>query len=166
MFSEKMSEILRSNQMSTRASYYAGRGVITSDLNEGQLFAIHKSIQKEFGENSAKSFIYMVRDISDLSASNFLEALELLETNSFEWKPELFSSAEKFPVDTKNPVGMGIGLFLTINSNETKESILEKSNSLKFHFLKTLLTNTEYNEWSKIHSKQGIYGDNYFKTPY
>lgn len=166
MFSEKMSEILRSNQMSTRASYYAGCGVTTSDLNEKHLFAIHKSIQKDFGENSAKSFVYMIRDISDLSASSFLQALELLEINSFKWKPELFSSVEKFPVETKNLVGMEIGLFLTINSNDTKEGILEKSNSLKFHFLKILLSKEEYKEWSNIHSKQDIYGDNYFKTPY
>ena len=69
---EKLKEIIRNNNMSTRPEYYSGRGATISDLNEKILFGIHKDLKKEFGESAGNGFVKMVNGIKVLSATAFL----------------------------------------------------------------------------------------------
>jgi len=75
---EKLKEIIRNNQMSTRPEYYSGRGATLSDLNGNILEGIYQSILKEYGKDAAKNFVKMVADIKVLSATTFLEELYML----------------------------------------------------------------------------------------
>ena len=81
---EKLKDIIRNNNMSTRPEYYSGRGAITCDLNGKMLEGIYQGIKKEFGVNAAKNFVKMISDIKILSATTFLQELYDLFYNK--WK--------------------------------------------------------------------------------
>lgn len=166
MFSDKMRVIIQTNSMSCRASFYAGRGVTTSDLNDTILFGIHKSIETTFGITAATEFVKMVKDLDDLSASSFLQALEIFEQSNYVWNTDFKENAQSFPVDQDNPAGMQLGILLSMQSTATKEDVLRDSNRLKFHFLKTKLPKEEYNAWQERHAQKDAYGDRYFSPFY
>ena len=165
MFSEKMKSLLRANSMHHSASSYAGRGVTTSDLNEKILFSIHKDIKETFGAPAATEFVTMVKDLDNLSASSFLQGLEIFEVSNYTWNKKFKEDAESFPADKDNSIGMQVGLLLVMNNPTTKEDVLEKSNRIKFHFLKTQLPKDEYRIWLERHAHKDIYGD-YHISPF
>lgn len=80
----KLRAIVQDNRMSARPEYYSGRGATLTDLNAKILSGIHKGIGKDFGKGAAKNFVKMVADIKVLSATTFLQELEMLEYN--DWK--------------------------------------------------------------------------------
>ncbi|MBR6504844.1 MAG: hypothetical protein IKT41_03940 [Clostridia bacterium] len=69
--------------MSARPEYYSGRGARRSDLSGEKLIAIHKIITEKLGKSQAKEFVTMVKSISCLSATNFLNSLFALEANDW-----------------------------------------------------------------------------------
>ena len=116
-------EIVRLAGMCPEPSYYSGRGARRSDLSGERLIAIHKKIKEEIGESQAKEFVTMVRKISCLSATNFLNALFALEAN--EW---VYYQCEESNIDLgpDGPGRMAVGLgslagamFFSGNRDET-----------------------------------------------
>lgn len=162
MFSEKMRKIISDNNMSARASFYAGRGVTESDLNEKKLFSFHAGIEKVFGTDAAAAFVSMIQTLDDLSASSFLQALEIFDQGNGTWDPVFKDSAEAFPADKDNPMGMQLGVFLAISSTTSKEEIKQQSDRMKFHFLKTKLPAEDYKKWQEANGKMDRYGEYYF----
>lgn len=72
--------------MSARPEFYSARGARRSDLSGEKLIAIHKIIKEKLGERQAKEFVTMIKKISCLSATNFLNSLFALEANDWVYK--------------------------------------------------------------------------------
>ena len=53
---ERLKDIIRNSNMSTRPEYYSGRGAILCDLNSDILQKIYLGIEKEFGKKAAKNY--------------------------------------------------------------------------------------------------------------
>lgn len=73
-------------KLSSRPKYYCGRGVKTCDLNSDILEMLWTGITRDVGIPAADNFIYMVRDLTDLSATAFLKAFEEFYQNNFVWR--------------------------------------------------------------------------------
>ena len=159
MFSEKMKEIIHEHNMSARPAHYSGRSMNYGDLNDKQIFGIHKSIQDQFGVEQAKAFVQMVKDTPILSACEFLQALDFLESNNFKWKKEMINHLSAVPAekDEFSATMMGLMHKLSDNTSETKE--VSKSNYLKQHFLSINLSKKEYDIWIKENYKADMFGD-------
>jgi hypothetical protein len=106
MFSEWLEKVLtRSGHapdgcgMSTRPSYYSGRGATTSDLNDSTLEKIWTAIKANRGEEAAHAFVLMVEAIPVLSATEFLITLAALDRDDYEWTPERSKSVSRCGVD-------------------------------------------------------------------
>jgi hypothetical protein len=91
---EKLKEIIRNNQMSSRPEYYSGRGAILCDLNGKILEGIYQGILKEYGLKAAKNYVKMVADIKVLSATTFLEELYMLFESGWKYtkKPKKYQA--------------------------------------------------------------------------
>jgi hypothetical protein len=102
---EKLKDIIRNNNMSTRPEFYSGRGATTSDLNSDILFGIHKDIKKEYGEDAAKNFVKMVADLKIASATAFLQRLYDLSNNDWKYFDRESQSAAEGVAIEKNADG-------------------------------------------------------------
>lgn len=60
-----------------RSSYYTGRGPNCGDLNSDILEQIYQGIKNEVGKEEAKNFTKFVANQEDISASAFIQALEM-----------------------------------------------------------------------------------------
>ena len=78
--------MLMTSGLSTRASYYAGRGVVRSDLNEDNLFCIFKKVLKYA---SPVDFVVMVNNLQTLGATEFINAFYNLAKNGFKYDGKL-----------------------------------------------------------------------------
>ena len=87
-------EIVREARMCDDPSYYSGYRARRHDLSGERLIIIHKKIKEELGENQAKEFVTMIKEISSLSATNFLKQLYAMEENG--WK---YSEKPKCKID-------------------------------------------------------------------
>ena len=76
-------ELVHSVGLKTQPEYYMGRGAITSDLDGEMLASIHQKIKQELGDEAAKAFVTMVKNVKLLSARKFLESIYALEKNSW-----------------------------------------------------------------------------------
>lgn len=83
---DKLKDIIRSCNMSTRPEFTSGRGAITCDLNGTQLEKIYQGILKEFGKRPANNFVKMVDDIKVMSCTTFLEELYMLCGNDWKYR--------------------------------------------------------------------------------
>ena len=79
-----LDEIIRSTGMSTRPSFYSGRGATIVDLNSNILEKYWVAIKEKFGEDAAEAFVGMIVSIRVLSATTFLKTLNSLVAN--DWK--------------------------------------------------------------------------------
>ena len=77
-----IADVLNRSGMSSRAAYYSGDGVTTSDLNSDNLVAIFKKLY-EFDYLWAANFIQMVNAMQTLGATEFIESLYALGRNGF-----------------------------------------------------------------------------------
>jgi hypothetical protein len=59
-----------------RSSYYTGRNPSEGDLNSVMLEGIYNGIKKEVGQKEATNFVKFVENLTDLSASAFIQAFE------------------------------------------------------------------------------------------
>ena len=142
---EKLKDIIRNDNMSTRPEYYSGRGAIMCDLNGSMLEGIYQGIKKEFGEEPAKNFVKMVADIKVISATTFLEELYMLCGNR--WKYRKKSKAHQasgisIPKNEngeydENSLTSGIlGMFAAISNGSRDETPLIKNYFLSKHGVK------------------------------
>ena len=76
------SHILCTCGLNDRASYYSGRGVNHSDLNDGNLVAIFRKLLK-LDENYAIEFVEMVKQIKTLGATEFINSFMNFAANGF-----------------------------------------------------------------------------------
>jgi|GEM_PF-2422036 len=72
--------------MSTRPEYYSGRGVITSDLGPRHLKAIYDGLVADFGQETADQFCLMIEDLTNLSATNFLNQFYSFFDRGLVWR--------------------------------------------------------------------------------
>lgn len=75
--------------MSTRPSYYSGRGARRGDLDGQKLQILHAAIKANVNDDAAQAFAQMVADIPKLSATDFLIALAKLEGHDWKWDKAL-----------------------------------------------------------------------------
>ena len=90
-------EIVYSIGMSARPEFYSGRGAVWYDLSGDKLFQIHSKIKEKIGTKQAAAFVTMVENLSELSATNFLNALYSLEANDWEYHPVSESNIDVGP---------------------------------------------------------------------
>lgn len=74
--------ILLTSGLNDRASYYSGRGVNYSDLNENNLVAIFSKLLK-VDADYAINFVDMVRQMKTLGATEFINSFMSFATNGF-----------------------------------------------------------------------------------
>jgi hypothetical protein len=107
MYKKSASEILTDAGMSSRSSFYSGRGAMVCDLGYKELTKIAELIEKDHGADAKAAFVKMVAAMGKMSASAFIENLYLLERNGWEW-PDSPVREEHFPVDCE---GAAFGAF-------------------------------------------------------
>lgn len=129
---EKLKEIIRNNNMSTRPEYYSGRGATISDLNEQILFGIHRDIKKQFGEKAGKGFVKMVDGIKVLSATAFLNGLYDLFYNNWKYNDQQPNSIT-VPKDENGEYDTTIGMIGVVES--IFSSGRDGTQQIKSHFL-------------------------------
>ena len=100
-------DLAHAAKMSSRPEFYSGRGAVTWDLDAHKLFTMHKLIKEKLGETEAKAFVTMVENIECLSATNFLNCLQQLEVNNWEYKE---SSENNIDIGPDSPARYAIGL--------------------------------------------------------
>jgi hypothetical protein len=142
---EKLKEIIRSNNMSTRPEYYSGRGAITCDLNGKMLEGIYQGIEKEFGKDAAKNFVKMVDDIKVISATTFLEELYMLFGNNWKYTKKRKSRQasgisvpknEDGEYDDRSALSGMMGIFAAMSNGGRDETMMIKSQFLYQHGVK------------------------------
>jgi hypothetical protein len=143
---EKLKDVIRNSNMSTRPEFYSGRGAIMSDLNGKILEGIYQGILKEFGEKPAKNFLKMVADIKVLSATTFLEELYMLYGNGWKYTKKRKSrqaSGISIPKNEngeydENSITSGIlGMFAAISNGDRDETMMIRSGFLFKHGIAT-----------------------------
>lgn len=82
-----LSQIIERAGMSSRAEYYSGRDANPGDLGADRMLKIHEGIKANYGDDAAKAFVLMVKDLSTLGACPFLQALHSLGINDFVYTP-------------------------------------------------------------------------------
>lgn len=79
-----LEKIVSDTGMSVRPEYYSGYGANDQDLGAKRLILIHSKIKEQFGTEASASYVQMVRKLSTLAATVFLQALYRLGANG--WK--------------------------------------------------------------------------------
>lgn len=65
--------------------YYAGRGNNVRDLNSSILEMLYGGIKTEVGEENAKMFVNMVKNLKNTNAQNFLIEFYTMEKKGWRW---------------------------------------------------------------------------------
>ena len=142
---EKLKDIIRNANMSTRPEYYSGRGAITCDLNGIQLEKIFQGIKKEFGDKAAKNFVKMVDDIKVISATTFLEELYMLFQSGWVYRKKPKSRQangisvpknEQGEYDDRSMMSGMLGIFAAMSSGGRDETSEIKNYFLMNHGVK------------------------------
>lgn len=143
---EKLKDIIRNNNMSTRPEYYSGRGATTSDLNHNILEGIFKGILKEFGKKPADNFVKMVADIKVISATTFLEELYILFRSDWKYniKPKKhqapgisISKNENGEYDENSAISGMFSIFAAISNGDRDQTMEIKGYFLQIHKVKS-----------------------------
>lgn len=123
--------LVRNVGMSDRPSYYSGRGVTLTDLNNEKLEGIYYQIKTGYGEEAAKNFVQMVADIPVLSTTDFLLTLYRLEANNWGWDKKLLGSERGVYVDNEATA------FATImNALYKGRKVVDQTSLIRKDFLK------------------------------
>lgn len=137
---ERLLNIIRKvPNFSTRPGFTAGRGATLSDLDSNRLEIIYQGILNEFGDEAAKNFVEMVKEIKVMSATTFLNELYALCNSNW-----IYVSKEKYQsgmtldkIDGEYSVAQGmaaVASFFHCGVDETnliKEPFLIKRGVLK-----------------------------------
>ena len=131
-----VSRILLTSGLNDRASFYSGRGVVSSDLCEKNLIEIFKKLIK-YDTNYGLNFVNMVMDMETLGATEFINSFKNLAANNFEYEKRNIEksniSLDGVEGDARYAVGI-ISIFGTIN-NTNKYFQIEESNCMKERFI-------------------------------
>lgn len=140
---EKLKDIIRNSNMSTRPEYYSGRGATLSDLNSEILQKIYVGIEKEFGTKAAKNYVKMVDDIKVLSATTFLEELYQLFYNNWKYvKKRSHASGISVPkndngeYDDNSVLSGMMGIFAAMSNGNRDDTQSIKGNFVYSHGIK------------------------------
>jgi hypothetical protein len=142
---EKLKEIIRSCNMSTRPEYTSGRGAILCDLNGTQLEKIYQGILKEFGQKAADNYVKMVDDIKVMSCTTFLEELYMLCGNGWKYKKKpkerqakgiSVPKNENGEYDDRSMLSGMMGIFAAMSSGGRDETPQIKNYFLSRHGVK------------------------------
>lgn len=167
-------DIVAETGMSTRAEYYSGYGASHSDLGVPRLRAIHRGIEENFGEDAAKGFVDMVRDLRSLAASVFLQSLYRLADRGWVWKDAPTPSNIALDPDSgeRDPMAKGIALLagtLTARRSNARQDEQE-TQSMKRDFLRLM---GEFVPWpapsygeSPKYGMSRAWGSQYGMNPY
>jgi hypothetical protein len=156
---DKLKEIIRNNNMSTRPEFTSGRGAILCDLNGTQLEKIYQGIKKEFGDKPAKNFVKMVDDIKVMACTTFLEELYMLCGNGWKYrkKPkEHQTNGISIPknkqgeYDDHSMVSGMLGMLAAMSSGGRDETAQIKNYFLSCHGIKPK-GDVVYNYWGNGH---------------
>lgn len=85
--------IVQAANMSARPEHYSARGATVTDLHGEQIRQIYKNILKHHGRVASLAFVKMVMGMEQLSATDFLLNLYLLERNEWRWSPDQATDA-------------------------------------------------------------------------
>lgn len=137
---EKLKDIIRNNNMSTRPEYYSGRGATMSDLNYKILEGIYQGIEKEFGAKAAKNYVKMVADIKVLSATTFLEELYMLFHNNWIYRNKKEHASgisipknEDGEYDERSALSGMFGMFAAMTSGNRDDTQMIRGSFLNSH---------------------------------
>lgn len=130
--------ILSRHMQVTRASFYAGRGPCTSDLNGKMLYYIFKDlhdVDRSYGEN----FIRLVDSIPSIGATEFINAYNEFARNDFVLDNGVVSDEPVIEGRTdrermQSAVCNGLGALGIFSVNDTPEQAAMVSNNIKDHF--------------------------------
>jgi hypothetical protein len=104
-------DILHEAGMSARAAYYTGRGATLSDLEEKHLNKIWELITKYHGNEAAKSFVKMVGDMKEMSATSFINELYSLEGRKWKFTKVAGHGGVDFDKDSEGNYNLAQGMF-------------------------------------------------------
>lgn len=148
--------ILLTSGLSDRASYYSGRGVNYSDLNEKNLVAIFNKLVK-FDENYAINFVEMVGKMKKLGATPFINTFKNFANNGF--KVETFDIEESNVSldglhDEARNADAYLSIISTINKRDDDYQIRESEQMKRMFIAKIrpvlIKINPNYDEQYKI----------------
>ena len=129
MRSSNFEKIIYQSGLSARPGYYSGRGQSEGDLNSNNLEKIHDGLLNSFGAAPASNFVSLVAGVQELSATNFLRALEEFEFAGFVWNPQKHPRQACFcQIDSAHhdmefdSYGEGVGAFLQAIGRERGQS--------------------------------------------
>lgn len=132
-------QMLLTSGLNSRASYYSGRGVNYSDLNEDNLVAIFQKLLR-FDEKFALSFVDMVCGMKTLGATEFINSFIRLGANKFEYNSKNIDesnvSLDGVSGRTRDAVAF-VSIFSTMNGRDD-EYQKEASKEMKLNFLKKI----------------------------
>lgn len=83
---------------SSNPSYYSGYAANEGDMKQTRLVEIYQSIKRVYGEEAGAGFVEMMKNISNLSPTYFLNELFRLAARNFRYQPP----AHELPDGQKN----------------------------------------------------------------
>ena len=131
--------ILLTSGLNARSSFYSGRGVTYSDLNEKNLTEIFNKLLR-LDKEYATNFIYMVCDMKTLGATEFIDSFISFANNNFKYEKtnKKESNISLNGVYEQDRYGVALGtIFSTVNRRSNTYQI-EASNNMKKSFLLTI----------------------------
>lgn len=132
--------------MSTRPSYYSGRGANTTDLSAEKLQKIWTAINTHRGAKDAETFVRMVESLRVLSATDFLIALASLDANDFKWEQKMLPTAKGIHA-TDEGSAMGTVFSVMAGSMSRDETRAIKDPFLRMHGRKIKPSKHGYDGW-------------------
>ena len=136
--------------MSTRPSFYSGRGATTTDLSSAKLERIYQAIERNVSGNAAKAFARMVRDIPVLSATDFLLCLERFVAADWQWEKDMLGQENGIYA---TDMGSALGTVVSVlgGSRDRDETVAIRYDFLLRHDLKE----------PRLGKGQSVYGYSY-----
>ena len=134
-----VSRILLTSGLNDRASFYSGRGVVSSDLCEKNLIEIFKKLIK-YDTKYGINFVNMVMDIETLGATEFINSFKNFAANNFKYEKRNIEksniSLDGVEGDARYAVGV-ISIFGAMN-NSNKDFQIEESKYMKTRFISAI----------------------------
>ena len=131
--------ILNTSGLSTRASYYSGRGVNYGDLNDGNLVSIFEKLLK-IDIEYAVNFVQMVQNMKTLGATEFITSFKGFAANGFKNNDYNISesnvSLDGVYGDARYIVGLASLELLFDGRSENMQ--INMSNSIKHNFIRQI----------------------------
>jgi hypothetical protein len=165
MPNEKMSvrEIIHAytdGRLSSRPEYYSGRGVNRGDLNASHIKMVYDGVLKELGEDAAKAFVEMLRELKDLSATGFLNSLYRLERSGWVFDKAVFNqSGDGIAAVDEVTAFCTVASMFGRNSDPELEAMFSRQIANEFLALigvKPIVTKSRYSSLNSYYADPGV----------